>query len=271
MKFALCISGYFSNKDRDDLTKTRYIYDNIINNVSDIDIFIHSYDVKNEKNIRKKYANTKICCVEPQFNFMDSLSYENIKYIQELHRNNFKSKEYNIFSSLSFMNSRKKAIYYAINFAKSNSFKYDAIIWCRFDLGHRIKRNHLNTNPGKFIFKDKYDYNNIYAAFWYQLNAGYADHWFFSSPKNMKILADMYDFSLIKCYTLNNDYIDLLKKFPDTNKNDNCSNEILKTSKSKLLINIPFVDSANNHILHKYYFMKTGLYKKSKFLDFTNT
>lgn len=129
MKFALCISGYFSNKDKDDLTKSRYIYNNIINNVSDIDIFIHSYDIKNEKKILKKYPNTKVCCIEPQLNFMDSLSNKNIKYIQELHKNNYESKTYNLYSSLSFMNSRKKCI----NLALNEDINYDAIIWCRFD------------------------------------------------------------------------------------------------------------------------------------------
>ena len=32
MKIALCISGYFTNKNNDDLLKSNYIYDNIINN-----------------------------------------------------------------------------------------------------------------------------------------------------------------------------------------------------------------------------------------------
>jgi hypothetical protein len=45
MRFALCISRYFSNINKDDLTKTNYIQDNIIKNILEnnntCDIFIH--------------------------------------------------------------------------------------------------------------------------------------------------------------------------------------------------------------------------------------
>lgn len=63
MKIALCISGYFTNKNNDNLLKSNYIYDNIINNIyknqHTLDIFIHSFDKKLEKNINKKYPTTK--------------------------------------------------------------------------------------------------------------------------------------------------------------------------------------------------------------------
>ena len=49
MKIALCISGYFTNKNRDNLMNSNYIYDNIINGLNNnnnhaLDIFIHSFD-----------------------------------------------------------------------------------------------------------------------------------------------------------------------------------------------------------------------------------
>jgi len=56
MKIALCISGYFTNKNNDDLLKSNYIYDNIINRIKEdhnLDIFIHSFD-KNLKKILKQ-------------------------------------------------------------------------------------------------------------------------------------------------------------------------------------------------------------------------
>ena len=49
MKLAVCISGYFSNKNGDDLLTSNYIYENIVNKYDNIDIFIHSFDKKNEK------------------------------------------------------------------------------------------------------------------------------------------------------------------------------------------------------------------------------
>ena len=50
MKISLCIYGYFTNKNNDNLLNSNYIYDNIINtidkNTNSLDIFIHSFDIK---------------------------------------------------------------------------------------------------------------------------------------------------------------------------------------------------------------------------------
>ena len=57
---ALCIHGYFSNKDNDNLLLTNYIYDNIINKIvgeNRIYIFIHSFDIYNKLNIYKYKYN----------------------------------------------------------------------------------------------------------------------------------------------------------------------------------------------------------------------
>lgn len=52
MKVALCISGYFTNKVNDDLTKSNYIHQNIINKINaSLDIFIHSFDTHSQANI----------------------------------------------------------------------------------------------------------------------------------------------------------------------------------------------------------------------------
>lgn len=45
-KIALCLHGYYSNKNGTDLNKISYIKDNIINNINcekeQLDIFVHS-------------------------------------------------------------------------------------------------------------------------------------------------------------------------------------------------------------------------------------
>ena len=84
MKIALCISGYFTNKNKDNLLQSNYIYDNIINHIKNdgksLDIFIHSFDKKSEENIKNKYPNTKKTIIEDQINFIDKLSNENKKF-----------------------------------------------------------------------------------------------------------------------------------------------------------------------------------------------
>ena len=52
MNIALCISGYFTNKNNDNLLNSNYIYDNIINRIKNdggsLDIFIHSFDINSK-------------------------------------------------------------------------------------------------------------------------------------------------------------------------------------------------------------------------------
>jgi len=57
MKIALCISGYFSNKNGDDLLKSNYIYDNIINKCENIDI-LSNIECQNKRyEINNSYTN----------------------------------------------------------------------------------------------------------------------------------------------------------------------------------------------------------------------
>ena len=120
MKIALCISGYFTNKNNDDLLQYNYIYDNIINRIKEdhnLDIFIHSFDKKSEENIKTKYPNTKKTIVEDQIFFIDKLSNANKEFyyllIDEKYKNNT---SYDLQGTLSMIYSRCASIKMAIEF-----------------------------------------------------------------------------------------------------------------------------------------------------------
>ena len=224
---------------------TNFIHNNIINKTQECDIFIHSFDLINKANILKKYPNVKQYLIEEQIDFKKSLSDENKIFEKSLNQEIFPS-PISLFSSLSFMYSRKKAIELALK----NNKKYDVIICCRFDNTIRLKYSAKNCNPTKLIIPklNEIDTKYIYMSWWEHLHSGYSDHWFFSNSKNMKILADMYDI-LHKSLVINSDFDIYSKKLG------------LKYNSQGF--------RANNHTIHKFYLDKIGFGENwIKFLKF---
>lgn len=278
MKIALCISGYFTNKNNDDLLKSNYIYDNIINRIKEphnLDIFIHSFDKKSEEKINLKYPTTKTTIIENQINFIDKLSNENKNFHNLLINSNYKNKtSYDLQGTLSMIYSRCAVIKLAIEYSKNNKFEYDVIIRVRFDIGIRMKNPHNGFKPDNFIFEpSKYDYNYFYSSYWNQLNAGYVDHWEFSNSKNMKILTEMFEYLVKNMFVIGSDYLNILQNnWPDSNELKYDSNEMLNNNSNNNIKKRKYrlIDSVNNHIIQKYFMIKNNLYEKSRFIDFTN-
>lgn len=270
MKTALCLYGYFNNKvdNSAGLKGYGYINDLIISKVDDVDIFIHSWDVKNKELILSKY-DAKKCVIEDQINF-DNIANEygisQSKIDGSFKRNQTMYKTCSVNSTLSFLYSRSESIKMALNEAKNAGVDYDCIITCRFDLGFRSKE-HRGYNVSKMNFTPELDMNYIYSAMWVQLNAGYADQWFFSNQKNMEQLSTMYDKTLADYFKLDSEYNKtLVNGWVDSNANNEFSNEMLKPTSNSNLIKYPQWQMINNHILHKWHFYATDLYGKSKFI-----
>jgi hypothetical protein len=268
---ALCIHGYFSNKSGDDLSLTNYIYDNVVDKINknhNLNIFIHSFDINNYDTILRKYPNVKKYIIEEQVDFSKKLDVHN----EEFHTN-FITQEpgENIFNTLSFLYSRKMSLELALN----DDISYDLIICSRFDIG--IRNKILEPDGNNCCNLEFHDYfidiviNNDYivSAYWKQLNAGFSDYWFFSNPDKMKTLSIMYDDILDFAFKNDSDYIKmLLHNWLYSNKNNELSNEILNLENYDYSKNTNYLlkHASNNHLLHKYYFIKTGLFFKSKFL-----
>ena len=269
MKIALCISGYFSNKNGDNLSNSNYIYDNIINKCDNIDIFIHSFDKDNETKILSKYPNTKYYVIEKQIDFINNTSKENYEYYKEIHR--LQPGECSLQSTLSFFYSRCKSIKYSLQYSKENNFIYDCIIRCRFDNGVRLKKPFDGYKPDNFIFNQSLDFRYFYSPYWNQLNAGYNGFWEFSNTTNMEIFSGIYDYIVNNMFLFNSEYLLSLDKWPDSDINNFESNIIL----SKEISNVKqesykLINSYNNHLIEKFFMIKSNLYNKSKFIDYTN-
>ena len=269
MKIALCLHGYFANAGGYEagVEGYKYIRRKLLEK-HDVDVFIHSWDLENKDTILSLY-NPAASLFEEQNQFKYELS-----QVDEEHFFG-PSKEApgmysinNIFKAMSFLYSRKYAVRLKSEYEQSNGFEYDCVVLARFDLGQRGKEHYQKYYATNFNFSELLDMNYVYSAFWNQLNHGYADHWFFSNSKNMNIVSKLYD-KVIEYYQKDSEYVKrVITSWADTNESDEFSNEFFKNSKS-LEKKFPLWGCIDNHKLYKWYFIDSGLYNISKFIDIT--
>lgn len=244
MKLALCLSGYFNSFT--DLTSKgvdgfSHIQKHILRD-NDVDVFIHSWDLDNKKEIEKLYGEKiKSQIFEAQLDFTKDFM-ENELYTINLNPSYRHPK-----TILSHFYSVQEAHRLMRDYEIKNSFEYDIVIKSRFDLG-RINRNTSgpglhNPYPVQCInFNNNLDMSNFYMANWQHIDSeGPADMWFYSSSRNMRNFCNLYD--ITKQY---------LK--PD----------------SEYAKSVPSEDQICNTIrLYKWFMIKTGLWDKKILLDTT--
>lgn len=189
-KIALCLSGYFNSpKDTNSLGEKgfEHIKKHILDG-NDVDVYIHSWDIKNMDTIKSLYGNLiKNSIFESQIDFKP-LFYKNKLDRFTSHGTPF----WNIFSQYY---SVQKSFELMVN----SEVNYDCVIKARFDLG-RINRN--TSGPGRenpyavqcINFNPNFDMRYFYMADWQYLDTeGPADMWFYSNLENMKKFNKVFD------------------------------------------------------------------------------
>lgn len=273
-KIALCLYGRYNNrlapnKSGDDGYK--YIKENIISRVNEgnVDVFIHSWDLDNQEKIIKNYKPyLKKVFFETQRVFdKDVRDSINESIFESKSRESFRT----VSNTLSFLYSRAQSIKLKKDFEENQNIKYDSCVVCRFDLGQIDKYNGFHNHQYKVSeikFNPDADMAYIYSAMWDQLNAGYADQWFYSSSEKINILIDFYE-KAFEYFQEDSSYIRALcSGWPDSNQDEEFSNEYFKSSeeKTKNLVKYEISDAINNHFLHKWFFIDMNLYNISKFV-----
>lgn len=265
-KIALCLYGKFNNRllPTSGIEGFEYIKEKILKG-RNVDIFIHSWDIESQSQIEQVYYDNIVTSLfEKQKNFNDVITAENIK------ESNFSPPGNQSFrtiaNSLSFFYSRGRSIELKKEHEEKINSKYDIVICSRFDLGQIDKYNGYQAyKTSEIIFDENLDMNYIYSAMWDQLNTGYADMWFYSSSKNMDTLTEMYKRSH-SYYRLESQYVKVLTTgWPDSSATDDFSNELFKNEKTTNLKTFAASEAHNNHIIHKWFFIDSGLYEKTKF------
>ena len=270
MKIALCLHGYFANAGGAQASIDGHSYiDKKLLSKYDVDVFVHSWDLDNSDLIETLYTPTQ-SKFEKQRIFQNEMAKINQEYFfGEAGKAPGMYSINSVFKGLSFLYSRKKTIELKRQYELKNNFKYDCVVLARFDLGQRGKEHPQKYYATNFNFDPLLDMDYVYSAFWDQLNHGYADHWFFSNSKNMDLLSKLFD-KVVDYYQPDSEYSkSITQGWPDSNKYNNFSNEFFLDKKSLSLMTWPMWACIDNHKLYKWYFIKTGLYEKSKFIDIT--
>lgn len=266
-KIALCLYGNFNNRLSQHSGKEGYEYikEKILNN-RNVDVFIHSWDLNNEATIKNIYGPLiKSSVFEKQIDFTSIVDKAGIN--REAFAPPGGQAFRTIENSLSFYYSRGKSIQLKKQFEEQQNIKYDIVICSRFDLAQMDKYNgYQDFKVSEIVFDDSLDMNYFYAAMWDQLNAGYTDMWYYSSSENMDKLSQFYDRAQTY-YQADSKYLEVLASgWPDSNSDDEFSNEFFQKEKSTCLLKHSPSMGHNNHFMHKWFFIDVGLYLKSRFL-----
>ncbi len=267
-RIALCIHGYFSNRESENagMLGYEYIKEHILK-YPNVDIFIHTWDLKNEKKIIELYNPIRIIAEEQiDYNAVaNSYGLFQSDIDEGFDRGSTIFKNCTIQASLSFYNSRAMAIMLKREYERDFNFEYDAVICVRFDLGHR-SGFHRGYNVSQITFNPEFDMNYYYFPYWMQMNAGLGDQHFYSNSENINRFIYMGD-EAINDFKLGSKYHDLLVNgWPDSNADDEFSNEVLKENKSNNLVKYPTWQIINNHLYYKYYMIKNNIYDKIKYI-----
>lgn len=229
------------------------------------DVYIHTWDQEKEDFLKGAYRPKKIT-TEPQKTFSEELAQLDEDYFNEgFNRASSMYRSCSLFATLSFLYSRKQAI------KLLTEEDYDCVLVSRLDAGQRG-----GQDVRQIRFYPEKDMSFIYSSMWNQLNAGYADMWFYSNKENIATLASAYDIAL-RAFKKDSEYEKLVTLgWPDSREFNNNSttdpnqftNEFLKPQehKSTKLMKYPRWQVINNHLFYKYFFIASGLYNKSVFV-----
>lgn len=267
-KRAIAIYGRFNNRysKESGLNGFKYIKEQILD-WGNFDVFVYSNDIENRNLIFNTYEKiSKKIIVEKPIDFEKLINIKKIDQSQFVPIESFR----NLSNTLAFLYSRKKSLELIKNFSSEENNNYEVIVTCRFDLGQiDLYNGPQDYRVSKINFNPAYDMNYFYSAMWNQLNAGFADQWFFSKPSQMYKLIDMYE-ECFDYFQSGSDYFRFITEgIEDSNINNAFSNEIFKSpnQKSKFLSKRSIESSIDNHLLHKYFFIKKDIYNKSRFLS----
>lgn len=194
MKIALCLHGLLDSTT-DNTSKGTDGYHHIYNNIlkhNDVDIYIHSWEVGKEDQIKNMYGNWIVDIqVEQQIDFKPHIQANQISNYCP-HRPTYEFwKTFSHFYSIA----------QCFKLVPDNK-KYDIVIKSRFDLG-RINRNtsgpHNPQNPYAvqcINFDPTLDMSYLYMAKYqdhYYEREGPPDMWFYSNQENMSNFKNLFN------------------------------------------------------------------------------
>ena len=274
MKIALCFHGYFLNSGGDQaaFASWEYLRRKVLNG-NDVDVFFHCWEQgDNVRNMIQHMYDPIRIEYEDQKEFIEEMKSMDQSWFDDgFNRSDTMYKSNSIFQTFSFLYSRKRALEIKAEYEKENNFKYDAVILARTDIGTRGKEHPQTYYVTNINFNPALDMDKLYAAYWNQMNWGYADHWFYSNSENMDLVGSAYD-KISTYYKPGSDYYrSITEGWFDSNAEDEFSNEQMKPEKERTdnLVRFDKWQCIDNHKFYKWFFKDVGLYEKTSYVDIT--
>lgn len=263
---ALCLYGRFNNRfsPTSGVDGGHYIRRKLLSQ-DDFDVFVYSNDTSHEATVRDLYERELTAAIfEEGPNFGQIMAKRGVR--EEIFKpsESFRTAE----NTLRFLYARMRSLELMKNHMEQTGTSYSSAVTCRFDLGQLDKYNGRQPyRVSEINFSNSYDMNYIYSAMWNQLNGGYADQWFFSNPETLLKLGDMFESALDYLLSGSRYQVFLENGIPDSNRRDEFSNEMLRTTADTRVdrVRVPMASGVNNHLIHKFFFMESGLYNISRF------
>lgn len=266
MKIAIVLSGYFGTISTNDMTNGRNTSKRLKRYFKDHDTeyFIHSWQMSAEDEVRELYNPTELV-FEPQIDFNPIAKNYGISqdwFDEGFNRSSTMYKRATIFNSLSFFNSRSKAL-------KLLDGEFDWVFVMRLDVGH-VGPSSVNF-PSTFDFSS--DTSKIYSPYWNQLNVGLGDMWTIMNVENAHKLSNIYN-KVMEYYKSDSNYVhDMLNGWPMSEKHDfnkyntpESQSNICISGKKTELMTYPKWYCVNNHAIYKYFFYDMNMFNKIKFI-----
>ena len=262
MRIAICLNGLVVGKEGyDTWVKSRnYLKDEIIdfynNSPSDnhhqeyqVDVFAHTWEKDDfEEEEFKEVYQPKAYLIEPQKQFD-----EEVEQIMT------PAPEYTRWATFSWRYSSFKSVELKRNYEKEHNFVYDVVLLCRYDQGFRFP-----WHKDSFEFNPWFDMNYVYCEYWWGMNEGPGDIYFYSNSKNIDIIADQYN-HLVEYLKFGSEFEKALyNDWPLSNPDAPASKEIFrpKEKRSKQTTRCEYKTKKSNHAIMKWHMMKYNIYEK---------
>jgi hypothetical protein len=258
MKVATCLHGLARGSSVKADGAFSENYSTLLEKIKDTDVFIHCWDTDIEEHLLDIF-NPVGYFFEPQKTFKEEMSiFDGADFSPHT-----AMAQGNLFKTLSFLYSRKKAIELKSRREQSGNFVYDAVLVSRFDVGHhkegQNKTSHLNFDPN-------FDMTKMYQAYWDQTNAGASDHWFYSNSKNIDMLSKMYENVFEYLKTGSKYSLSCSNGWPISDLLDEFSGELFKEKRSTNLAKYTNGQTLliNNHCLYKFHLMGNKMWENGQ-------
>lgn len=266
MKIAVCLYGLFNNRHSKVSGFEGFLEIKKLVHSHPRDTFsfwIYSTDLGEGEAIRHLYKtlDAKIEIVEQQ-DFSQVMRDRGIDASRYDIPSGFRSFE----NLLSFYFSRGKSIEMMLCDSSDNEF--DWVIVSRLDSGQLdLYNGRQRAQVAALGYNNFLEHGFIYSAAWDQHNIGYGDQWFIGSQEDMRKLAGMYRHAIDYLKPGSAYLSHVTTGVCESNSKNEFSNErnLPEEERSLSLLKVPENKALNGHLMHKFFFLETGLYVKSRF------